>query len=94
MRRWHEKFPGKILDVCYEDLVRQPGAACDRVYAFCGLVEFNVAEPGRNYGAITTASSAQVRGEITSKGIGAWERYTKYLQPLQSRLQKAGVGVC
>ena len=90
IRHWHGKFPGKILDVRYEDLVTRPEETRAHVLAFCGLPQIDLAEAARIAGSITTASSAQVRGDITSKGIGAWARYAEFLQPLQMRLQTAG----
>ena len=37
MNHWHTVLPGKVLDVCYEDLVANPGAQVRRLLDHCGL---------------------------------------------------------
>ena len=89
MRHWHTLFPGRILDVAYEDLALHPRETSERVLAACGL-SATEARPERARGVVTTASSMQVRGEISGKNIGAWKRYASQLEPLLHRLEAAG----
>ena len=88
MQHWHALFPGAVLDVAYEDLVRDPAAVLRRVFDFCGLPwEAGCEDPRRNTAPVTTLSSAQVRGPIDAYGIGRWRRYAPQLEPLRQRLQ-------
>lgn len=91
MAHWHERFPGRILDVDYEDLAREPQEAVRKVLRHCGL------EPHAGEAAATsapaveaTASAMQVREPVHQRGIGAWQRYAAHLGPLQRELAAAG----
>lgn len=87
MAHWHEAFPGRILDVCYEQLVGDPEAEVRKVLDFCGL-DFQpdmLAIENRDT-PVNTASAAQVRQPIHGGRIGRWRRYEKQLQPLRERL--------
>jgi tetratricopeptide (TPR) repeat protein len=87
MAHWHAHAPGYVLDVCYEDLARDPEGEARRILAFCGLDwEAGCTDLGSNRRAVNTASSAQVREPIHQRGIGAWRRYEAKLQPLAERL--------
>jgi len=92
MAHWRARFPDRILDVGYADLVRDPEHTLARVAAFCGMSEMTIgaAEAAENK-PITTASSAQVRGEIHQRGLGAWTRYAPQLEPLRRRLAARGL---
>jgi hypothetical protein len=86
-RHWSQVLGEQYLEVQYEQLVADPLAMTERVMAFCGL-DF---EPGsvditRNQAPVTTASSSQVRQPINTRGIGAWRRYERQLEPLRARL--------
>lgn len=87
-RHWAQVLGDQYLEVDYEQLVADPLAMTERVMAFCGL-EF---EPGsvditRNQAPVTTASSSQVRQPINTRGIGAWRKYARHLEPLRARLE-------
>jgi tetratricopeptide (TPR) repeat protein len=91
MAHWQACLPGRILDVDYADLVTEPERALERVRTFCGLSDAprpNSSLPSMR--PVTTASSAQVRGKIHRRGLGAWKRYAPQLCPLRERLQKHG----
>ena len=87
MAHWHERYPGRILDVDYARLVRDPEGEARRVCGFIGI-EY---EPGmlqlqsRTRG-IVTASAVQVRGRIEARETPKWRAYEKHLQPLRQRL--------
>jgi tetratricopeptide (TPR) repeat protein len=83
MAHWHQAWPGRILDVDYARLTREPEAVVREVAAFCGL-PFDPAmlahrERGRG---VATASAVQVRGEVVARERPKWEPYRDYLQPL------------
>jgi tetratricopeptide (TPR) repeat protein len=91
MAHWHACFPGRILDVAYEDLVGDPEAASRRVYAHCGLEwrpEVVRIEEGR--GTVSTASTVQVREPIHRRSVQGWRRYATALAPLEARLRADG----
>lgn len=91
MQHWQQVLPADQFHVVdYEQLVTDPMATAARVSAFCGL-DF---DPGcvditSNLSPVATASSSQVRQPINAKGIGAWRRYERQLQPLRERLDAA-----
>lgn len=87
MQHWHEQFPGRILDVRYDELVVDPKSAAQGVLDFCGLTwDPNVLALESHGGAVTTASATQVREPIHRRFVGQWRRYEKHLQPLRARL--------
>jgi len=87
MAHWHAVLPGRILDVDYGELVSQPDAVAERVFAFCGLpMESGVTDLSRNAAPVATLSSAQVREGIHRRGIAEWMRYESQLQPLRDAL--------
>ncbi|MFI4969947.1 MAG: tetratricopeptide repeat-containing sulfotransferase family protein [Lysobacterales bacterium] len=84
LQHWHAVMPGQILDVPYDELVRDPEAMARKVFAFCGLDW----EPGcvdltRNTRAVATLSAAQVRTSIHAKAFDEWRRYERQLAGLQ-----------
>ena len=91
MAHWHEQFPGRVMDVAYEDLVENPEATSRAVLAHCGLdwsAQLLRIEQGS--GTVTTASAVQVREPIHRRSVQAWRAYEAQLQPLQSALRKDG----
>lgn len=83
MAHWHAAMPGQIMDVPYEDLVRDTEATMRAVLDFCGLPW----EPGclditRNTSAVATLSMAQVREPIHARFFDEWRRYESQLEPL------------
>ena len=87
MAHWHAVLPGRILDVPYADLVRDPDATLRKVLAFCGLDwEPGCADITRNRSAVSTLSAAQVREPVHSRFIDAWRRYEEQLAPLARAL--------
>lgn len=87
LAHWHASMPGKILDVPYAELVRDPEAAMRKVLAFCGLEwEADCAEPGRNLAPVATLSAVQVRGSIHARGFEQWRPYAAQLKPLRDAL--------
>lgn len=87
MAHWRQRFPGRVLDVAYRDLVAQPEATARRVLAHCGL-DFHpgVLAVEARRGAVATASAAQVREPIHTRFLGQWRRYEAPLQPLRQAL--------
>jgi hypothetical protein len=84
LAHWHAAMPGRILDVVYSDLVRDPESTMRRVLAFCGL-DWDPAciDLARNESAVATLSTAQVREPIHARAFEEWRRYEKQLAGLQ-----------
>lgn len=83
MAHWHARWPGRVLDVDYARLTREPEAQMRDVAAFCGLA-FDDAMLDRHARprAVATASAVQVRGRIEARERPKWMPYRDYLQPL------------
>lgn len=83
MAHWHRAWPGRILDVSYAALTREPEATMREVANFCGL-SFDPAMldlRSRTRG-VATASAVQVRQRIEVREQPKWKPYEAYLQPL------------
>ncbi len=94
MTHWHQAFPGRVLDVDYAELTREPEAVMRRVVDFCGLA-FQPAMldiSSRDRG-VATASAVQVRQGIVARELPKWAPYEDQLQPLiQALAQHRVVG--
>ncbi len=83
MFHWHDLFPGKILDVNYEQVVSDLPAKVRRLLDFCelpfesGCVDFHL-----NRRAVLTSSSEQVRQPIYRSAVAYWKNFGELLQPL------------
>jgi tetratricopeptide (TPR) repeat protein len=92
MARWHDRFPDRILDVSYEELVRDPDATVRKVMAHCGIEgHLGTDDSMGSEKVVATASAMQVREPVHQRGIGAWTRYARHLAPLQRELEAAGL---
>ena len=83
MQHWHAVLPGRVFDVAYNELVRNPDAIARDILAYCNLpFEPGCADTTRNTTAVDTLSSAQVREPIHARTLGEWKRYESQLGPL------------
>ena len=90
MRHWDAVLPGRILRVCYEDVVEDLEGNVRRILEFCGL-EFEPAcvEFYKTERSVSTASSEQVRRPIFRGGLFQWRNYEPWLCPLKDKLDDA-----
>lgn len=92
MTVWRQRFPGRFLDVRYEDLVQSTEETLRGVLGYAGLswqaqcLDFTTSKT-----AVTTASAAQVREKPHTRSIGRWRCYEKQLQPMHKILDDAGI---
>jgi hypothetical protein len=92
MQVWHERFPGQIFDISYQDTARdlEPNARALLDYLELpwedACLDFHQQD-----GAVSTASAVQVREPAHTRSIGRWRRYEDQLQPMVQALQSAGV---
>jgi tetratricopeptide (TPR) repeat protein len=88
VRHWQGIAPQSVRAVSYEELVGAPERTTGQVLDFLGLDrQSGLHEIARNSTPVSTASSSQVREGIHERGVGAWKRYERQLQPLLARLQ-------
>ena len=94
MAHWTDVLPGKILQIQYEQLVKDQEAQTRRMLQFCGLGwEQRCLEFHANAAPVATASAVQVRERMYSTSIGRWRRYANKLGPLIEQLESAGVPI-
>jgi hypothetical protein len=91
MAHWHAVLPGRIHDVSYEALVTSPEAVARGVFGFCGLPWDAASLDLSRGGAVSTASTVQVREGIHARRVGAWQPYAGGLEPLRLQLCKDGL---
>ena len=84
MQHWHELFPGRILDVAYEDLVQSPITTSQGVFEFCGIKwrEEFLDLVKRSDAPVSTLSSVQVRSAVNTASVGKWRNYAPWLGEL------------
>jgi len=83
MRHWQQVLPGRVLEIRYEDMVRDQEGQTRRLLEYCGLpwedacLRFYETER-----AVRTASSEQVRQPIYSSSVNHWRHFRAELAPL------------
>jgi tetratricopeptide (TPR) repeat protein len=83
MRRWRALFPGRILDVRYENTVADVEAQARRMLVFLGLpFEAEILDFHKTERLVKTPSASQVRQPIYGDAVQAWRRYEKHMGPL------------
>ena len=92
MAHWRQAYPGRILDIHYDRMVREPEAVIREVCEFCDL-EFDpeMLAIGNRKRGVATASAVQVREGIQVRDVPKWKPYEAQLQPLIQRLRDGGV---
>lgn len=91
MNHWQALDPSRVLDVHFEELVRDPAAQSKRLMEFCGLpwsercLDFH-----ESVAPSFTFSERQVRSVITDQGIGQWEVFADSLPELFASDQGEG----
>jgi tetratricopeptide (TPR) repeat protein len=83
MQHWRAVVPDAVLDVRYEELVRDTEGEVRRMLDYLGL-EWNAAclDFHRNRRVVETASRAQVTQPIYQGSIARWRHFEAHLQPL------------
>jgi tetratricopeptide (TPR) repeat protein len=94
MAHWHAAYPGRILDVDYAALTRDPEAVMRKVAVFCGIDYTDaMRDPRSSTRAVATASAVQVRDRVVRREVPKWAPYAKHLQPLIGALRQGGVEI-
>ena len=80
---WHQLFPNKIYDVCYENLTNNQEEETRKILKFCKLDwDNNCLSFHSNRRAVKTTSTFQVRQKIYQGSSEAWKKHEAYLKPL------------
>jgi hypothetical protein len=78
---WRQRFPGRFLDVRYEEVAADVETESRRIINYLQLPwEDACANFHQQETAVTTASAVQVRQPAHTGSIGRWRRYEKQLQ--------------
>jgi tetratricopeptide (TPR) repeat protein len=94
MQRWKAMFPGRILDVRYEDTVADIENQGRRMLEFLDLpFEESVLDFYKTERLVKTPSASQVRQPIYGDALQAWRRYEKHLGPLIEALDWEALGI-
>ncbi|MEO0437576.1 MAG: sulfotransferase [Pseudomonadota bacterium] len=92
MEIWRQRFGDRFLDVSYEDTAANLEPNARALIRFLGLpwedacLSFHQQE-----GAVTTASSVQVRQPAHTRSVGRWRRYEAQLVPMRTALEQEGI---
>ena len=88
MQQWHELFPGRILDVRYEDTVTDIEGQARRMLDFLQLpFEEQVLNFHETKRLVKTPSASQVREPIYKDALALWKNYSQHLEPLMENLR-------
>ncbi|GAB3291730.1 tetratricopeptide repeat-containing sulfotransferase family protein [Parahaliea aestuarii] len=91
---WRQRFPGRFLDIHYEQTARDLEPSARALIDFLDLpwedacLDFHLQDS-----AVSTASAVQVREPAHTRSIGRWRRYEQQLAPMRRELQKQGIPV-
>jgi len=90
MAHWSRVLRLPMMEVCYEDLVRDQETVSKRLVEFCGLrwdercLSFHATSR-----AVRTASFWQVRQPLYTSSVGRWRAFARHLEPLIEALGPA-----
>jgi tetratricopeptide (TPR) repeat protein len=89
-QHWRATLPQDVLlEVSYEDIVRDQAAASRRFVGFVGLPwDDEVLRFHESPAPSATASAVQVRRPIYSSSVGKWRHHAERLAPLRVRLAR------
>lgn len=83
MAHWTALYPSDILDVDYDELVREPNPVLERLLGFLGLNwEDGLLDFHSTKTPVKTASVWQVRQPLHARSSGRWRNYSKQLNKL------------
>jgi tetratricopeptide (TPR) repeat protein len=88
MTFWHQQFPDKIYDLCYEDLTTNQEEETRQLLNYCDLAwDKNCLNFHTSKRTVKTASALQVRQKMYQGSSEAWRKYEEHLQPLINALK-------
>jgi len=94
MDTWRERFPGRFLDISYEETVTDLDANARRLLDFLGLPwEDACLRFHEQRHAVSTASAVQVREPVHTRSIDRWRQYADQLDPMRKILEQNGLAI-
>ena len=89
-RHWREVLPPEaLMEISYEDIVRDQGAASRAIIGFLDLPwDDDVMRFHESKSPSATASAVQVRRPIYASSVGKWRHHAERLAPLRARLAR------
>ena len=88
MNFWNKLIPDFILNLKYEDLIKDTKKEVKKLLNFCELPwDDNCLEFYKNKRPIKTASDTQVRSKIYNTSVNKWKKYEKYLKKYYDKLK-------
>jgi tetratricopeptide (TPR) repeat protein len=89
MSHWHLVLPGRIFNLEYEHLVRDPEGQIRGLLDYCELPwHAECLTPHQTKRVVLTASANQVKVPIYSKSIGRWRNYERHIHELTDILSR------
>ncbi len=83
---WAELFGDQLLTLDYEKLVSDPDATSMQIFNHIDLERPDAwGDFYKSSNPVATASLAQVREPLNTKGIASWRRYEKFLAPIYDK---------
>ena len=80
---WHQLFPDRIYDMCYEDLTTNQEEETRKLLEYCEIEwDDNCLNFHNSKRAVKTASALQVRQKMYQGSSEAWKKYEVHLKPL------------
>jgi hypothetical protein len=80
---WHQIFPDKIYDLCYEDLTTNQEEETRKLLEYCELDwDENCLSFHKNKRVVRTTSLLQVREKMYQGSSEAWKKHKAYLKQL------------
>lgn len=88
MNTWKKQLPDSIIELSYENLVKNTQHEVTRILGFLGLEWQNrCLQHDKNRRHVLTASQQQVNKPIYEESIERWKNYKPYISSLLSELQ-------
>jgi tetratricopeptide (TPR) repeat protein len=92
MDHWRAVLPGRIIDVTYEDVVRDLEGEAMKLIDRLGLDwQAECLSFHQSTAATMTGSAVQVRQPVYSSSVGRWRDYERQLQKVAAMLTSAGI---
>jgi Flp pilus assembly protein TadD len=94
MARWREVLPGRLIEVRYEDLIRDQEGETRRLLAHCQLawsddcLSFHTSDA-----PVSTPSAAQVRRPIYADSVARWKQHEAVLEPVRRFFEQSGIDI-
>lgn len=83
---WAELFGDNLITLDFETLVADGDATSEKLFEHVGIERPNEwSNFYKSNNPVATASLAQVREPLNTKGVGAWKRYEKHLAPIYDK---------